>query len=221
MGYNPFRWYTQGKYRKKPLKSNELLLDKIKNGDFEYSPFFLEADDNEKLYTKMYNEFMSTSLISDLNDRSVEAHEYARMKRIKAQKLMEKGVEEEQVRLNELKTELNLEFKKDLWDKCLQKQRGKGTTEDMYWWYKKQCKMGQTPSEIAIALGRTTTKGLRQIFIIMGNGVLRKVCNVINSCENENHLNVARKYIELYYKQYSKQHSWVIESHWKNKRKTI
>ena len=29
MGYNPFRWYTSGKYRKKPLKSNAPLLLKI------------------------------------------------------------------------------------------------------------------------------------------------------------------------------------------------
>ena len=104
---------------------------------------------------------METSQLRDINDRKVEAHEYAKMKRIKSQKLMEKGVEEEQNRLHQLREELKLEFGKDLWDKCLQKQRGKGTTEDMYWWYKKQCKMGQTPSEIAITLGRKTTKGLR------------------------------------------------------------
>lgn len=134
---------------------------KIRNGDFEYSPFFLEAKDNEKLYDDMFQQYMETSQIRDTNDRRVEAHEYSKMKRIKANKLMEKGVEEEQGRLHELKTELQLEFGKDLWDKCLQKQRGKGTTEDMYWWYKKQCKMGQTPSEIAITLGRKTTKGLR------------------------------------------------------------
>jgi hypothetical protein len=109
----------------------------------------------------MYNEYMETSLINDVNDRKVEAHQHAKMKRIKANKLMEKGDEEEQSRLHELKTELQLEFGKDLWDKCLQKQRGKGTIEDMYWWYKKQCKIGQTPSEIAITLGRKTTKGLR------------------------------------------------------------
>jgi hypothetical protein len=72
------------------------------------------------------------------------------MKRIKANKLMEKGVEEEQSRLYELKTELQLEFGKDLWDKCLQKQRGKGTTEDMYWWYKKQVKQSYTKSELKI-----------------------------------------------------------------------
>ena len=74
---------------------------------------------------------------------------------------MEVGVNEENIRLRQLRTELESEFGKDLWEKCLEKQRGKGTTEDMYWWYKKQCKMGTTPSEIAIALGRTTTKGLR------------------------------------------------------------
>jgi len=161
MAYNPFRWFTEGKYRTKPLKSKFPLLLKIRNGDFEYSPFFLEAKDNEKLYDDMFQQFMETSLIRNLNDRRIEAHEYAKMKRIKANKLMEKGVEEEQTRLHELKNQLELEFGKDLWDNCLEKLRGKGTTEDMYWWYKKQCKMGQTPSEIAIALGRKTTKGLR------------------------------------------------------------
>ena len=161
MAYNPFRYFTEGKYRKRPLKSKFPLLLKIRNGDFEYSPYFREADDNEKLYNKMYNHFMETSLIVDINDRKVEAHEFAKMKRIKQNKLMEVGIVEEQIRLRQLRLELESEFGKDLWEKCLEKKRGKGTTEDMYWWYKKQCKMGTTPSEIAIALGRTTTKGLK------------------------------------------------------------
>jgi len=159
--YNPFRWYTSNKYRKKPLKSSAPLLLKIRNGDFEYSPFYKEADDNHKLYHKMYDEYMKTSSIRDINERKVEAHQYAKMKRIKAYKLEEVGLEEEETRLNRLRDELTSEFGKDLWDKCLERQRGKGTTEDMYWWYKKQCKMGQTPSEIAISLGRKTTKGLK------------------------------------------------------------
>ena len=54
-----------------------------------------------------------------------------------------------------------MEFGKDLWEKCMERQRGKGTIEDIYWWYKKQVKFGQTPSELAIQLGRKTTKGLR------------------------------------------------------------
>lgn len=160
MGYNPFRWYTSGKYRKKPLYSSAPLLLKIRNGDFEYSLFYKEAEDNHKMYNKMYNEYMDTSPIKNINDKKHEAHQHAKMKRIKAMKLEEKGWEEEQTRLAQLRKELESEFGKDLWDKCLERQRGKGTTEDMYWWYKKQCKMGMTPSEIAIQLGRKTTKGL-------------------------------------------------------------
>ena len=150
MGYNPFRWYTQGKYRTKPLKKSSPLLLKIQNGDFEYSPFFLESKDNDKLYDEMFQQYMETSHLSDINDRKVEAHEYAKMKRIKSQKLMEKGIEEEQSRLHQLREELKLEFGKDLWNKCLEKQRGKGTTEDMYWWYKKQIGGSYTKSELKI-----------------------------------------------------------------------
>ena len=150
MGYNPFRWYTQGKYRTKPLKKSSPLLLKIQNGDFEYSPFFLESKDNDKLYDEMFQQYMEKSHLSDINDRKVEAHEYAKMKRIKSQKLMEKGIEEEQSRLHQLREELKLEFGKDLWNKCLKKQRGKGTTEDMYWWYKKQIGGSYTKSELKI-----------------------------------------------------------------------
>jgi len=32
----------------------------------------------------------------------------------------------------------------------MEKQRGKGTTEDMYWWYKKQMKYSYTKSELQI-----------------------------------------------------------------------
>ena len=160
MGYNPFRWYTSGKYRKRPLKSNAPLLLKIQNGDFEISPFYKEADDNHKLYNKMYNEYIQNSHSKDEHAIKNEAHQHAKLKSIKAHKLEEKALEEEHMRLNELKRRLKEEFGKCLWEKSLERQRGKGTTEDLYWWYKKQTNMGQTPSEIAISLGRKTTKGL-------------------------------------------------------------
>ena len=161
MGYNPFRWYTSGKYRKRPLPQSAPLLLKIKNGDFESSPFFREAEDARKDYQRMYNEYIQNSHSKDEFSIKHEAHQHAKMKRIKAQKLEEKALEEELSRLHELKQELSLEFGKCLWDKSLERQRGKGTTEDLYFWYKKQVNMGQTPSEIAISLGRKTTKGLR------------------------------------------------------------
>lgn len=150
MAYNPFRWYTKGKYRKRPLKSKEPLLLRIQNGDFEYSPYLLESVDEENNYQKKFDDFMKTSLQQDGPEKEVEAHEYAKMRRIASQKLMEKGLEEEQTRLMELRTQLTNEFGKDLWDKCLEKQRGKGTTEDMYWWYKKQIGLSYTKSELQI-----------------------------------------------------------------------
>jgi hypothetical protein len=151
MAYNPFRYFTEGKYRKKPLKSSAPLLLKIKNGDFEYSPYFLEAKDNEKLYNDMYNQYMETSGISNINDRKVEAHQYAKMKRIKAHKLLEVGDKEEELRLMQLRKELTNEFGEDLWEEAMEaKLRGKGTTEDLYWWYKKKCKLSYTKSELQI-----------------------------------------------------------------------
>jgi len=162
MAYNPFRWWTAGKYRKRPLPQNSPLLLKIKNGDFEYSPFYKEADDARKEYQRIFDEYMQTDFISDIHERKVEAHQRAKMKNVRALKLDEKGHEEEQVRLNQLKKELELEFGVDLWDEAMEANiGGRGTTEDLYWWYKKKVGMGQTPSEMAIQLGRNSTKGLR------------------------------------------------------------
>jgi len=160
MGYNKFRWWTNGKV-KQPLPKSAPLLLKIRNGDFEYSPYFKEADDNRNESDRIYNTVMKTSTISNNIDRMHEAMDSGRMKRVKALKLDEVGNDDEFKRLNSLREALESEFGKCLWDKCLQRHRGKGTIEDMYWWYKKQCKMGYTPSEIAIKLGRKTTKGLR------------------------------------------------------------
>ena len=108
----------------------------------------------------MGTDFTEIELGKDEQSIKHEAHQYAKMRRIASQKLMEKGLEEENNRLQELKRRLSEEFGKCLLNKSENRQRGKGTTEDLYWWYKKQTKMGQTPSEIAIQLGRKTTAGL-------------------------------------------------------------
>ena len=149
MGYNPFRWYTKGR-RVKPLKKSEPLLLRIRNGDFEYSPYFSEAKEVEKEGDKMVNELMKTLKIDCQFERMAEALHRSKMKRIKRNKLLEVGDEEENKRLRELRLALEKEFDKDLWNKSLERQRGKGTTEDLYWWYKKQCKLGMTKSEYQI-----------------------------------------------------------------------
>ena len=149
MGYNPYRWYTKGR-RKKPLKKSEPLLLRIQNGDYEYSPYFDEAKSVEKEGEKMVNDLMKTIQIDCELERMAEALHRTKMKRVKRLKLLEVADEEENKRLRELRVELTKEFGKDLWDKSLQRQRGKGTTEDLYWWYKKQCKLGMTKSEYQI-----------------------------------------------------------------------
>ena len=131
MGYNKFRWWTNGR-RKKPLPKSAPLLLKIRNGDFEYSPYFKEAEDNRKESDKIYESVMKTSSLKNEMDKRYDAIDAGRMKRVKALKLDEVGCEDEFKRLKELREGFTDEFGRDLWDKCLERQRGKGTTEDMY-----------------------------------------------------------------------------------------
>ena len=162
MGYNPYLWYT--KTRKRSLPATAPLLLKIRNGDFERTPYFAEAELARKSAKDVYDATKKNSLISDPNQLEHEALSSARLQRVKALKLMEVGHEDEIKRLIQLRKELTQEFGKDLWDNAMEKQRGKGTTEDLYWWYKKQVKFGMTPSEMDIKLKRENTKGLEHLY---------------------------------------------------------
>jgi len=163
MGYNPFRWWTKGRPNK-PLKADAPLLLKIRNGDFDYSYMFNEAASQrasaEEAYDQTYKNYGGT----DEKNRQEAALDASRMKRVKAIKLeLEAGRDEEMI-LWKLRMELKKEFGKDLWDKAMERQRGKGTLEDLYWWYKKQVKEAITTSEIDIKFKRTNTKGLEYLF---------------------------------------------------------
>lgn len=150
MAYNRFRWWSKGAGRRKRLPSSSPLLARIQNGDFEYSPYFYEADiaqkDADRIYKEVYDKRLQFS--DDVKSIEDDAREASKMRRLAKEKLMESGVEEEQKLLHQLKIELELEFGKDLWDKAMQKQRGKGTTEDLYLWYKKQVGQTYTKSEL-------------------------------------------------------------------------
>ena len=164
MGYNPFRWWTKGRPNK-PLNADAPLLLKIRNGDFDYSYMFNEAasqrESAEEAYSQTYKNYGGT----DERNRKEAALEAGRMKRIKAIKLELEAFKNEELILWKLKAELKKEFGKDLWDKSLERQRGKGTLEDLYWWYKKQVKMGTTPSEMDIQLKRANIKGLQYLLL--------------------------------------------------------
>ena len=160
MSYNKYRWYTKGR-PKKPLPSSAPLLLRILHGDFDYSYMFSEAEITRHEAISAYEDAYKNYLGTDEINRLRAAEDAARMKRIKALKLMEKAHEDELKILAYLKAELALEFGECLWDRAMETQFGKGTIEDLYWWYKKETGMAQTPSEIAIQLNRKNTRGLR------------------------------------------------------------
>jgi len=150
MGYNPFKWWSKGVGRRKKLPKSAPLLARIQNGDFEYSPYFYEAkmaqEDADRIYKKVYEDRSKFS--NDTNAIEADARDASKMRRIARNKLIESGAEEEQKLLHQLKIELEEEFGKDLWEKAMERQRESGTTEDIYWWYKKQVRQTYTKSEL-------------------------------------------------------------------------
>lgn len=162
MGYNKFRWWTKGRPNK-PLKADAPLLLKIRNGDFDYSYMFSEAqivkESAEKASADAYKNYGGT----DEQNRIQASLEAGRMKRIKALKLQIEADKNEKSILWKLRKELTAEFGKDLWNKAMERQRGKGTLEDLYVWYKKQVKEGTTKSEMDIQLKRSNIKGLEYL----------------------------------------------------------
>ena len=163
MAYNKFRWYTKGRPNK-PLHSDAPLLLKIRNGDFDYSYMFSESVQVREFakteYELTYKNYGGTNEKNRI-DASLEA---SRMKRIKAIKLELEAFADENRILWKLRKELKQEFGKDLWEKSLERQRGKGTLENLYYWYKKQVKEATTKSEIDIQFKRANTRGLSHLF---------------------------------------------------------
>jgi len=163
MSYNKFRWWTKGRKRK-PLKADAPLLLKIRNGDFDYSYMFGEALEMRQSAQKAYNETYTNYGGIDERNRVDAALEASRMKRVKALKLELEADKDENQILWKLRKELEKEFGKDLWDKAMERQRGKGTLEDLYEWYRKNSKVKNPQSIQDIQLRRSNTKGLEYLF---------------------------------------------------------
>jgi len=161
MGRNTFNWWRRNKKRRTLKKTAPLLL-RIENGDFELSQYYDE--DNFELDTKR----RLTEFEEERGKRLGLKYETIRQNVFNAtdqyqrryNRLFKDFTEDEDRMLDDLRESLKKEFGKDMWDKCMERQRGKGRVIDIYYWYKKQCKMNTTPSELAIKLKRKTTKGL-------------------------------------------------------------
>ena len=162
-GYNKYRWYTKGRPNK-PLNDDAPLLLKIRNGDFEYSYMFNEAEEVKRGAERTYELTYKNYIGDDEKYRREDSLDASRMQRLKALKLRMEASKQENKILWKLQGELKKEFGKDLWDKALERKRGKGGIEDLYWWYKKQVKEVISKSEMAINLKRAGTKGLEHLF---------------------------------------------------------
>lgn len=136
MGYNKFQWWMNGQKRKKPLGKAASLLDKIKNGDFDYSPLFDASkkcrEDSELAYELAYKNYIG----NDERNRLRAAEDSARMTRVRALKLRDSADKDEHTRLVDLRVALKNEFKVDLWDKMMEEDPM--SLVELYKWYEKQ-----------------------------------------------------------------------------------
>ena len=163
MSYNKYRWYTKGRPNK-PLPADAPLLLKIRNGDFDYTYMFSEARlvrESAKVASEnAYKNYGGT----DEQNRIQASLEAGRMKRIKAIKLEMEAYANENKILWALQTELKKEFGKDLWDKAMERQRGNGSLEALYEWYRKNSRVKNPQSIQDIQLRKPNTKGLEYLF---------------------------------------------------------
>ena len=134
MGYNPYRWYTKGK--KKRLPQSAHLFDKIKNGDFNYSHYYTEAEEARSEYSSLFQSVMKNYKGDDYWGYYNEARNKARMKNVRALKLDEEGFKDEQKILKELKDSLYEEFGFCLWDKMMKAKQM--DLEELYDYYCKE-----------------------------------------------------------------------------------
>ena len=118
MGYNKFRWWTNG--RKKKLSVKQPLIERINNGDFDYSYYYSEAEAARKLASAIYDGVMEGYYKNPNSDDYWgyvnEARQKSYMKNVRANKLDEEGHRDEIKTLDLLKKELEKEFGFCLWD---------------------------------------------------------------------------------------------------------
>ena len=130
----PFYWWRRFRTHKSlPYKAT--LLDKIRNGDFEYPEYFLQAKWELEWMHDEQQEFIK-NYTGDINEiesdiRYIEIETRARKR---YNKLYEDGMKTEFERMDDFKTQLCKEFKFNK-DKLVEiMEEFTGTTEDLYFY---------------------------------------------------------------------------------------
>lgn len=134
MAYNKFRWWSRKK-RNKPLPVMAPLYDKIKNGDYDYSYMFAEADEVRESAKKVYDDSYKNYGGSDEKNRIDVSLEASRMKRLRAIKLQLEAHKDEQKILLKLEKDFQNVFQLNIWDEAVEKCGG--DLMSLYDYYKK------------------------------------------------------------------------------------
>jgi hypothetical protein len=140
MGYNPYRWWTKGR-KNKPLPAHAPIFDKIKNGDYDYSYLFAEADEMKSKAKQAYDETYKNYGGTDEKNRIEVSLDASRMKRLKAIKLQLEAHKDELNILYKLRKDLQSVFGVDLWDEAV--ENVDGDLIELYTYYKKKVNEGQ------------------------------------------------------------------------------
>ena len=137
--YNKFQWWRRFASLNRPLEDKASLIDKIKNGDLEFSNYFWQA-----LYTEL-----------ELNAKREEVRdgrewiETTQVDRARRKRLWEDFEKDETKKLEYIKKQFVKTFKMTLEDYEEQLSKATGTLEDLY--YTCESLYGLKPGKIKVA----------------------------------------------------------------------
>jgi hypothetical protein len=128
--YNRFMWWRRYKSPNEPLHKKNSLIDKIRNGDFDFSHYFWETQLCEyELNVKRYN---TPDLIKWVEDSKID--------RIRRKKLIEDFLKDENEKLLNLEKSFIKEFGISREKYYLEIDQFDGTIEEFYFHLKNKLK---------------------------------------------------------------------------------
>ena len=110
------------------------LLISIREGKYDMSPFFEEAKElymeGEREYERVLKGSTDPSSFAAKEEANTVRRKYVK----KAIELNKRALEDEAIKLNSLRVDLNRYFGHDLWDMAMNSP-GITDIESIYWWY--------------------------------------------------------------------------------------
>lgn len=138
MAYNPFYWWRRKS--KKPLlkrkdafKGKSFLLQQIENGDFDYSNYSKQAEEEYPIAIDRI-EKLRAKFKGSPDAFKEEEEKVLRLTHVRINRLMQDHHDEEEKMLSMLRMSLIKEFGVDVWYESLE-QVGEGSIKDLYYTY--------------------------------------------------------------------------------------